>query len=136
MRATALKTGEQNLVRFPGARPCPVRNAEQWERNSLGVVSVAGCRPDISVCQHPIFNFQNTRKPKLENTKKPGTFKGLLQSSAPSGAAVLSDGRVIWATSEPVNGGKSPLLELWIEAAIRPSSRDLAPDRSKSSSAE
>ena len=71
VRATALKTGEQNPVRFPGARPCPVRNAEQWERNSLGVVSVAGCRPDISVCQHPIFNFQNTRKPKLENTKSP-----------------------------------------------------------------
>ncbi len=54
------------FVRFPGTRPCPFRIADQWERVSLGVVSVAGFKPDISVCQHPIFNFRNFRNSKLE----------------------------------------------------------------------
>jgi hypothetical protein len=43
---------------------CPVRIAEQWERLALGVVSGAGCIRDVSVCQHPIFNFRQNRKPK------------------------------------------------------------------------
>ena len=33
----------------------------------LGVVSVAGCNLDVSVCQHPIFVFRFD--PKVENLK-------------------------------------------------------------------
>src|SRR5690606_10550177 len=60
-----------NRTLSPVARQqaCPFRIAEQWERLALGVVSGADCIRDVSVCQHPIFNFRQNRnsKPEIAN---------------------------------------------------------------------
>lgn len=53
-------------LRLPGSRPALAVIAEQWERLALGVVSGAGCIRDVSVCQHPIFNFRQNRNSKLK----------------------------------------------------------------------
>ena len=57
------------FFRSPGSRSALSGVAEQWERLALGVVSGAGCIRDVSVCQHPIFNFRQNRKPKPQNRK-------------------------------------------------------------------
>ena len=79
---------------------CPFRIVEQWEQQVLGVVNVAGCIRDVSVCQHPFFNFRFAFDtvvcdPELETLKLKNAlfFRGLLQSLASCGAAVLSGER-------------------------------------------
>ena len=52
----------QNVASGCPAASLPFRYcAEQWERSSLGVVNVAGCSRDVSVCQHPISIFRKVR---------------------------------------------------------------------------
>ena len=94
------------LLRLPGSRSALSVNAEQWERVSLGVVSVAGYSRGILACQHPIFNFRKVRNSKSESWNFFFSFRGLLQSLASCGAAVFSDGRVIWAAHLGVNSRK------------------------------
>jgi len=55
---------------------CPFRIAEQWERLALGVVSGAGCIRDVSVCQHPIFNFRFAFR---HRRRRPGTWNSETQ---------------------------------------------------------
>jgi hypothetical protein len=62
-QASEFRSAKPSL-RLPGSRPALSGIAEQWERLALGVVSGAGCIRDVSVCQHPIFNFRQNRKPK------------------------------------------------------------------------
>jgi len=47
--------------RLPGSKSALSVIAEQWEQQVLGVVNVAGCMRDISVCQHPVFSFRKVR---------------------------------------------------------------------------
>ena len=56
--------GTEPYLRLPGSRSALSVNVEQWEQLVLGVVNVAGCIRDVSVCQHPIFNFQKVRNLK------------------------------------------------------------------------
>src|SRR5690606_19686134 len=59
-------------VRLPGRSSALSEIVEQWERQALGVVNVAGCSRDVLVCQHPIFVFRF--EPKLENLKPKISF--------------------------------------------------------------
>ena len=62
--------GTETCLRLPGSNPALSVIAEQWERLALDVVSEAGSIRDVTVCQHPIFNFLRTiRRLLAENPK-------------------------------------------------------------------
>ena len=62
--------GTETRLRLPGSNPALSVIAEQWERLALDVVSEAGSIRDVTVCQHPIFNFLRTiRRLLAENPK-------------------------------------------------------------------
>lgn len=77
--------------RLPGSKSALSEIAEQWERNSLGVVNVAGYSRGLSACQHPSRNSGPGRRPRDR------CFAGPLR------ARLVSGGRYIWAPIFPVN---------------------------------
>ena len=93
---------KQDLVAgCPADQPALAENRQQWERNSLSVVNVAGLYSTPNSVSTPYFRLQcrpeflpTSTNPKTRNSEFLLCFSGLPQSSVPRGASLCSGDRV------------------------------------------
>jgi len=92
---------KQDLVAgCPADQPALAENRQQWERNSLSVVNVAGLYSTPNSVSTPYFRLQcrpeflpTSTNPKTRNSEFLLCFSGLPQSSVPRGASLCSGDR-------------------------------------------